>query len=268
VIAAVFGDPTQAQAARLLLEAASIPAFFSDETVGAGLFHLATAIGGIKLQVPASRLDEALRVLDVRLPDGGEGTDWSQVDVGSPEDEGVVEAGPPATHGSGPVEVSGDDPPTLREVRAAGAFRGCVFGLFLFPFLFLACWRLGQVWTSNERLGVSLVGPGCYGRCRPPRVASAVWVSGRVSGLQTVTQLAVVAIVPRGSTIGPAGPTRVSRGLWSRRSVSPTEIDSRDSPPYPGAVILSLPVRHPAGRDRTLIWRFLFVRCRVGAAGG
>jgi hypothetical protein len=85
VTAAVYGDLTQAQAARLGLEAAGVPAFLADENVAGGVFTLAAAVGGIKLQVPGSRLDEARRVLGEAADDGP--FDWSQVDVGRPADE-------------------------------------------------------------------------------------------------------------------------------------------------------------------------------------
>lgn len=85
--AAVFGDLTQAQAARLDLDAAGIPVFLADENVAGSMFLWTTAVGGVKLQVPKSRLDEALRVLGERRPEEEGPVDWSQVDVGEPEDE-------------------------------------------------------------------------------------------------------------------------------------------------------------------------------------
>jgi hypothetical protein len=85
--AAVFGDLTQAQAARLDLEAAGIPAFLADENVVGSMFLWTTAVGGVKLQVPESRLNEAIRVLDERPAAGDGPIDWSQVDVGEPEDD-------------------------------------------------------------------------------------------------------------------------------------------------------------------------------------
>jgi len=85
--AAVFGDLTQAQAARLDLEAAGIPAFLADDNVVGSMFLWTTAVGGVKLQVPASRLDDALRVLGERQPADDGPVDWSQVDVGEPADE-------------------------------------------------------------------------------------------------------------------------------------------------------------------------------------
>jgi hypothetical protein len=85
--ACVFGDLTQAQAARLDLEAAGIPAFLADENVAGSIFLWSPAVGGIKLQVPKSRLADALLVLGEARPEDDEPVDWSQVDVGRPEDE-------------------------------------------------------------------------------------------------------------------------------------------------------------------------------------
>jgi len=85
--AGVFGDLTQAQAARLDLEAAGVPAFLADENMAGGVFTLGAAVGGIKLQVPKSRLEEARRVLGETGPAGDGPIDWSRVDVGKPEDE-------------------------------------------------------------------------------------------------------------------------------------------------------------------------------------
>jgi hypothetical protein len=87
VTAAAFGDWTRAEAFRLDLEAAGIPAFLADENVAGGIFTLAAAVGGIKVLVPKSRLDEARRLFDEALPSNDEPIDWSQVDVGRPEDE-------------------------------------------------------------------------------------------------------------------------------------------------------------------------------------
>jgi hypothetical protein len=150
--AAVFGDLTQAQAARLLLEAAGVPAFVADENMAAGVFSFGAAIGGIKLQVPKSRLEETLRLLDERMPDG-EVTDWSEVDVGHPEEsepETNEPASVPTPVESVPVEPTGEL--TLRERRADGMFRACVLGAVFIPALLFAFWRLLQIWVSEERL--------------------------------------------------------------------------------------------------------------------
>lgn len=154
VTAAVFGDHTQAIAARLELEAAGIPAFLADENVSGGIFTLAAAVGGIKLQVPKSRLEESLRLLDERLPGGGGPTDWSEVDVGQPEseiDEEVPEVEPNPAIPSTPQPS--DEELTERERRAESLVKAWVFGLLFAPILLFALWQLIGVMGSDERLG-------------------------------------------------------------------------------------------------------------------
>src|SRR5437879_6129362 len=91
VTAATFGDHTQAVVARMHLEEAGIPAFLLDELMSGGLFVIGGATGGIKLQVPASRLEEAVRLINDRLGDPETSVDWSEVDVGNPESDKVVD---------------------------------------------------------------------------------------------------------------------------------------------------------------------------------
>ncbi len=154
VTAAVFGDQTQAIAARLELEAAGIPAFLLDENIAGGLFTLATAVGGIKLQVPESRLEESLRLLDERIPGGGGPTDWSEVDVGQPEsdDEEV-----PEETTADPVMLTTpalvDEELTEREKRAENLVKAWIFGLLFAPIMLFALWQLIGVMGSDERLG-------------------------------------------------------------------------------------------------------------------
>jgi len=155
VTAAVFGDHTQAIAARLELDAAGIPAFVADEHVAGGILSLATAIGGFRLQVPASRLEESLRLLDERMPGGGGTTDWSEVDVGVPEpeenedgEEAPLQSPAPSPTMPEPIEET----LTLREQRAERLMTGVVIGIICFPVLFLAFWRVIQVFVSDERL--------------------------------------------------------------------------------------------------------------------
>ena len=154
VTAAVFGDHTQAIAARLELEAAGIPAFLADENVSGGIFTLAAAVGGIKLQVPESRLEESLRLLDERMPGGGSSTDWSAVDVGQPESESDAEASEEMS--SRVVASTGEVPDeelSEREKRAEKLVNAWVFGLLFAPILLFAIWQLIGVIGSGERLG-------------------------------------------------------------------------------------------------------------------
>jgi hypothetical protein len=155
VTAAVFGDHTQAVAARIHLEAAGLPAFLADENVAGGLFHLATAVGGIKLQVPQSRLEEAIRLLDERSPPDESAVDWDNVDVGEPEKEGQVEIDEIPPQPAPAIDLSEPSAAelTLRERRADSLFRGWLVGLVFFPLMLFAYWRAIQVFVSDERLG-------------------------------------------------------------------------------------------------------------------
>lgn len=158
VTAAVFGDQTQAVAARLHLEAAGIPAFLADELVAGSIFLWSPAVGGIKLQVPESRLNEAIRLLDEQMPNERGSTDWSKVDVGDPEIDETATAESAqelsdANHvaDTAPEVAAGDL--TLREQQAEVIYRGWLFGLFVFPVLFFMWWQLIWVALAPERLG-------------------------------------------------------------------------------------------------------------------
>jgi hypothetical protein len=159
VTAAVFGDHTQAVVARMHLEEAGIPAFLLDELMSAGLFVVGGATGGIKLQVPANRLEEAVRLIDDRLPGHSAPVNWSDIDVGQPEAEESIEdedvrATPPPLAPPPAVGVEETEPTdlTLREKRANRIVVGVLIGAFAWPVLLLAIWRLIQIANSEERL--------------------------------------------------------------------------------------------------------------------
>ena len=126
VTAAVFGDQTQAVATKIHLEDAGIPAFLQDEMISGGLFVIGGATGGFKLQVPKSRLEEAIRVIDERLPGHSVPVNWSEVDVGEPEPEEEIDdeeasSAPAVRPAPAPAASTDDNEPedlTLREQRA------------------------------------------------------------------------------------------------------------------------------------------------------
>ncbi|HKA07112.1 MAG TPA: DUF2007 domain-containing protein [Gemmataceae bacterium] len=158
--AAVFGDHTQAIVARNHLEEAGIPAFLTDEFMSQGLFVVGSATGGIRLQVPASRLEEAIRLINDRLPGHAGPVNWSEVDVGQPEAKEEAEnevvppeapAEPPARPVAAIVETEPSDL-TLREQRANRIVKGALIGLFAWPVFLLAVWRMYQIANSDERL--------------------------------------------------------------------------------------------------------------------
>jgi len=68
VTVAVFGSPFEAGMARSELEAFGIPVFVADEfTIGANHFY-SNALGGVKVNVPASCAEEARQILSVQVP--------------------------------------------------------------------------------------------------------------------------------------------------------------------------------------------------------
>ncbi len=157
VTAAVFGDLTQVTLARNLLADEGIPASIANENLVGGLYMVAAAVGAFKLQVPASRLEESLRLLDQRLPVGDD------QDVGEPEDPADPDRPIVA---AAPEESEPTDDRTLREQRAEPLFRGAVIGIFLWPVMLFVFWRFLQVVTSDEQLRPK------YRR----RVAYASWI--------------------------------------------------------------------------------------------
>ena len=70
----VFGDVSEAEIARSLLEHHGIFAFLPDKAVASTAWFLTNAVGGVRLQVPGSDLDDARQLLGVRdefLAEGG-----------------------------------------------------------------------------------------------------------------------------------------------------------------------------------------------------
>lgn len=68
VTVAVFGSPFEAGMAKSELEACGIPAFIADEfTIGANPLY-SNALGGIKLQVPATYAEEAHQIVSAQAP--------------------------------------------------------------------------------------------------------------------------------------------------------------------------------------------------------
>lgn len=155
VTAAVFGDQTQAVVARMHLEEAGIPAFLLDELMSPGLFVIGNATGGIRLQVPASRLEETIRLINDRLPEHATTVNWSEVDVGQPEPEEPVDAEETPAASAAPAAAVEEIEPTdltLREQRANRIVVGALIGVFAWPVLLLAVYRLIQIANSTERL--------------------------------------------------------------------------------------------------------------------
>ena len=110
--------------------------------------------------MPASRLEEAARLINDRKPGQSAPVNWSEVDVGQPEAEKPVddEEAPPEPRPeptSPPAEPVVEIEPgdlTLRERRANRIIRGALIGVFCWPVLCFAVWRIFQIANSEERL--------------------------------------------------------------------------------------------------------------------
>jgi len=68
VTVAVYGSPYEAGMAKSELEACGVPVFVADEfTISANPLY-SNALGGIKVQVPASYAEEAHRIISAQVP--------------------------------------------------------------------------------------------------------------------------------------------------------------------------------------------------------
>src|SRR5204862_3495939 len=118
------------------LEAAGIASELADEATVGLAWHMAQAMGGIKLQVDAADVERARAVL---AEDAG----------------GAISPAEPAAEFGADPEVSGIDdadeaPPNERERTAERAFRCAVFGFLFWPIFLWATILVLRVWTSRQ----------------------------------------------------------------------------------------------------------------------
>jgi hypothetical protein len=152
VTIATFGTPVEAQLARNLLEEAGIESVLADaETVGM-LWHVGSALGGVKLQVAEADEARARAVLArrARFPEPPARDDYG-LDEGPRK--AVVRARP-----YDPTEDEEDVPETPADATARRALRSAVIGLLLCPPLlhFYSVGLLLQL--SGDREGLSAAG--------------------------------------------------------------------------------------------------------------
>lgn len=122
VTIATFYDSVTAHIVKRSLEAEGIMVFLADETVVNVAWHLSTAVGGIRLQVPSSQVKKALPVLSKfeALPDLEEEKDF--------------------------VKLSWADRTVDRMFRVA------VISLMLWPLVFYSVWLLIRLVVSRRRV--------------------------------------------------------------------------------------------------------------------
>lgn len=152
VTVAVLDQPEQAALARNLLASVGIPSYLADDNTVGMVWHMAGAVGGIKLQVAVEDEEDARALLDKETNSGLAPTH---------PDTGLAPAALGSDFAVGPRKSLADqednddleDPiPTLREKNAAAAFRSGIFGLIFFPLFFFAAYLIIQVASSEERL--------------------------------------------------------------------------------------------------------------------
>ena len=141
VTVATFTSLAESNIARNLLDEEGIPAFLADETTVAMAWHLTTAVGGVKLQVPNSQKEEAISALKA-AQETDVGSNWQITDEGLPDPDLV---------GTGSNEAEEIEPaPSERDLNAGRAFRGAVIGLLFLPLQLYVFCLLISVFVSNE----------------------------------------------------------------------------------------------------------------------
>jgi len=139
VTVATFDQGVEASFAQDRLEAAGIASELADEATVGLAWHMAQAMGGIKLRVDAADLERARAVL------AEEDSDDGAASPGFAQTAGGLEAG------SSPLEMDPDEaPPNERERTAERAFRCAVFGFLFWPIFLWATILVLRVWTSDQ----------------------------------------------------------------------------------------------------------------------
>lgn len=169
-----YGTPQEAAIARGILRDNGIPAFVQGSETATTLFYVGTALGGVRLDVPESRAEEAERLLSEKFDNADVIPAWTCPKCGAEVDAGfgicwqcsaaysdVTSAAPTAgsprenkaCKGSDRSEDVGRTVPAQQrdaENRNWGdeivdrAFRAAVFGILLFPFSFYSLYLLGD----------------------------------------------------------------------------------------------------------------------------
>ena len=135
VTIATFNDATQAAIASQHLEQEGIKTFLMDAETVTMAWQLSSALGGVKLMVARENADLAEEILD-------------RVRETVREEEAAARFA--VQPGDPPAEPDLDDrPPSERELDAERAFKAAVFGLLIWPIMFLAIWLILRVVDSS-----------------------------------------------------------------------------------------------------------------------
>ena len=163
VTVAVLDNPEHAAFARNVLDAAGIPSFIADENMVGMAWHMAGALGGVKVQVSAEDEEDARALLekdiDFQIETGGSLAQKRRTTIASErppfsssEKTNAIAAGMPHPTLAETDDDDDEPTPTIREKNATASLRMAVLGLIFAPILLLAAYMLFQVVGSDERL--------------------------------------------------------------------------------------------------------------------
>ncbi|MDY3559244.1 DUF2007 domain-containing protein [Gemmata sp. JC673] len=154
VTIATFDSAGQAHEAKNVLEAAAIRAVVTDEETVSMLWHISTAVGGIKVQVLEEDADRALAVLDEAF-----GKEPADREPSAPGHEPADEADEPGANvpapGTTPEAVAAAGAPVparSREEYARVLFFAAWLGLVFPPLWFVALYYFIHAAFSEEPL--------------------------------------------------------------------------------------------------------------------
>ncbi|HUE71918.1 MAG TPA: hypothetical protein VMP01_13615 [Pirellulaceae bacterium] len=150
ITVATYWDPMQAQIARLRLAHEGIPAFLEKEFTVLTAWHFTNAIGGIRLNVPVPRHEEARSVLAAKVSfDEWRDTGCWELSLAG---QAVL---PPEEPNAAARQRRYDLPLSEREELAQRAFRAAVLGVAWLTPLPFACAHLVRFHTARGRCRIA-----------------------------------------------------------------------------------------------------------------
>jgi hypothetical protein len=145
VTIATFDTTGQAEAAKMVLEAAGIPVAMADENTVSLFWNLSNAVGGIKLQVREENAERAVTVIEREFGPDGDGPDEvdpeqlaAEAEAATPEDEGERRAAAAAENETPVTDSPAASTAGYREDCARRLFFVAWFGLVIPPMAFYA----------------------------------------------------------------------------------------------------------------------------------
>jgi len=156
VTLATFGSPVEARIVCNRLEAEGVQAFLAGESSGSTLWHVGTALGGVKLEVAEKDYDRAAKLLEAGQKPVTAG-DWEKEPSAGMKPGAVVETyGGDVPHNNEDYddedaydeEYDDEDAydhlePRNEDLRRA--FTAAVFGLFIFPLQIYSLWLIWRM---------------------------------------------------------------------------------------------------------------------------